>query len=330
MNQRIPMESFLASGVKVLEMPFGSSRGKAGFANGPDHTPYPEGPQSIQVRANVSYVADTFNGRLLLNDLVTGKLSGTISPTGPFLEGDHTYYTNFLPLSGSSVLGIELINRKIFLLDPSGKASQILGDTQLGDVTGAIAGPDGSVYLGDKGGTEGRVLVLDGNLALRGILRLPGLTEQGFGVGPKGIVMAPEPENMALRAFFPKSGSLGSFDEPRRIEIRTSYFPAGGGLKVAGIDAKDRIFVYWAGLKEYLSPEFASILSPEAKAAGELQPVAIFNVFDLSGNFLGGLTAPMSTAMESACIGDDGYLYVMAYDAARAPEGGVTVYRYNL
>lgn len=326
----IPVENFMLFGVKVLEIPFGKSRGKAGFVNGADHTPYPEGPQSIQVRAGVSYIADTFNGRLLFHDLVTGQLSGAMIPNAPFIAGPDTYYTNFLPLPGGKILGIELINRKLFILDSAGNASPILADTSTGDVTGAILRADGSICLGDKGGIEGKVLVLDNKAALQGILRVPGLTEQGFGVSPKGIVMAPDPENPALRAFIPKAGVPGAFEEPRRIPLEKNYFPSAGGLKIAGIDNQDRIYVYWAGLREYLGPEFEFILSPEARTAGELQPVAIFNVFDLGGNFLGGITAPISTAMESACIGDDGCLYVMAYDAAKAPAGGVTVYRYKM
>lgn len=314
----------------VLEIPFGAGEGQVGFANGVDHTPFPESVQAFKVKGNELALADTFNGRIQIWDTDSGKCLGTITPA---TDAEGSFYCGIDWLDNGFVLS-DALNSTVIAVGSTGEIAALTGTGfPIDHITTVTATPGGLVFLGDKGPAVDKVRVVSRGAGLVADIPVPGLTEAGFALDPAGRVLAARERTGAEHPLLDIFGATDEANESMAfaplgsMELKNSTLPPGR-FNVAGIDGSGRIFLYWAGLPEYFGPAAAQF-PDEIKALPATHMVARFNVFEPDGKLAADFFAPVSTAPETAVVTPEGDLFVLAYDAGPAPEGKVRFIRFS-
>lgn len=318
-----------SSGV-VLEVPYGNGVGQAGYANGIDHTPFPESVQAFKARGTELLLADTFNGRIQIWETGTGKCKTSIVPVA---DAEGSFICGIDWLDDGFILS-DVLNSAILAVGVTGEVSDIArSGFAIDHITTVIATFGGLVFLGDKGPAIDTIRVVSRNSGLVASIPVPGLTEAGFAVDSNGRVLAATvragAENPVLDIFGATSEASESiaFAPIGSLEVRDSTFPPGR-FNVAGIDGSGRIYLYWAGLAEYFGPS-AGQFPDDIKALPSTQMIARFNVVDPGGRVVADFFSPVSTAPETASVTPEGELFVMAYDATSAPEGTIRFLKFS-
>ena len=314
----------------VLSIPFGRGDGKIGYLNGPDHTPYPEGAQAFRILKKRFLIVDTMNQRMIMFDRKTGKRLSTMWPN---TETKNSYYSAVVEVSKDLFLAPELVHRALHLFNIAGKVKYIGDKTcSVDDITSIFIGNNGLIFLADKGLSEKKVKILNKDMEFKGALSLPDLSSQSVAIDMFdnicSINLRKNNEDPTIDIYvYKKSKKLLKFEKTSTIKLKGSTFPSGR-CSLSGIDSDGNYYVFWSALKSYFDKKNQAKFPERVKKISELQPVALFNVFDKQGAFIGEFFAPLSTSPASTFVNSAGEIYVMDYDAANAPKGNFKLVKY--
>jgi hypothetical protein len=320
----------------VLKIPFGSKERQVGYENAPDYTPYPESAQSFVLKDSLLYILDTFNSRILvyeekknmLSPEMTGKLS-YLKAIVPKVDVATAYYGGMGILLDNSIVLSDIINKALIKIDQAGDMTAYYSDIQEWDDITAIhpfiSGDSEYIALGDKGYLLKNLIITDNTIKVKNVFSAPGLTEQGAFISydkngtPFINYIQQTDKGIILKTYNP----LDPKTEKTEKEFYDLGFPIGS-VKCAGVDSKGNIYLYWAGLKDYIPEESKNIFNILTETMDSTQILAYFKIFDPSGKELSDFTLPFSSAAEGAGIYDD-ILYIMDYNAQKAPAGNFSI-----
>lgn len=325
----------LSKGVSIqtfTKISFGQKDGCIGYENSPDYTPYPESAQDFVIKGNKLYILDTFNFRVLcfnqqknmLDLSIPGKwiLNKTIKPR---VDVQATYYSGMGVLSDNSIVAADIINRALIRFDESGELLSYYNDVQeWEDITAILPYKSKDkeyIVLGDKGHALKNIFVTDNKINVTRIISSPGLTEQGLFIQKGGD------EQLSLTRLQQDGDIVNLFTydlndskkEAEKKELKDLDFPTSGTIRCAGVDSKGNLYLYWAGLKPYLSKAGKKDLNTLTENMDASQIIAWFKVVNSVGKVIKSFTVPFSTAAEGAEIYED-QLYFMNYNAKTAPK----------
>lgn len=321
--------SFTAT--EVLSVPFGRGDGKIGYLNGPEHTPYPEAAQAFAVTGGRIMIVDTMNQRMMIFDMKTRVRLSTLWPNTETMD---SYYSAVAEVTNDLFLAPELVNRALHLFNVAGKVKYIGSKTcPVDDITSIFIGKNGLIFLADKGLSEKKVKILDKSLEFKSALDLPDLISQSVALDSDDNLCS-----MVKRAaledpridIFSNNGTAGEvkYEKIRTLKLTGTTLPPGR-LCIAGVDRNGNYYVYWSALKSYFDEKNKEKFTEIINQVSELQPVAMFNVFDKNGEYVAEFFAPLSTSPASTLVTPEGELYVMEYDAAKAPAGNLRIMKYQ-
>lgn len=312
----------------ILSLPFGKEEGKVGFANGPDHTPFPESAQSFKITPEGILLTDTFNNRFMIID-GKGKVVKSITPK---VDVEYTFYSAVERLSPTSFAATDTMNMCMLMFDQDGNVTgPAVQPVNIDDASALFLTRDAVVYMTDKGRSVKTVQVMNKSLELIASVPVSGLTEQGMAPVPAGGFAAlswGETEEVATLQFWNRDSKSEevSFVKVSQREIPDPGFPYGR-FKIAGIDARGRVYLHWSGLKCHLNDTWKKQLGELASKCPEMQPVTLFKVLERDGKYSDAFAVPSSTAPENAIVSENGTVYVLAYDADAAPAGSMKILR---
>ncbi|MCK5684391.1 hypothetical protein KAJ27_09725 [bacterium] len=318
------------TGKVVLSIPFGRGDGKIGYLNGPEHTPYPEAAQAFRLLKKRILVVDTINQRLIMFDSKTGKRLSTMWPN---TETKNSYYSAVIEVNNDLFLAPELVHRALHLFNIAGKVKYIGDKTcPVDDITSIFMGKNDLIYLADKGLTEKKVKVLNREMEFLGSLSLPDMSAQSVALDADdnicSIITRLDKEDPSINIYSSKKiENKFKFKKNSTLKLKGNTFPPGR-CGLSGIDSAGNYYVFWSALKSYFDKKNQAKFPDYVKKTSELQPVALFNVFDKKGIFIGEFFAPVSTSPASTVVTPDGEVYVMDYDAAGAPKGNFKIKKY--